>query len=376
MRTTRKAGGGLATLALGLALAAVPTQAHAASIACDVPALQAAIVSANATGGTIDLAPHCAYSVTDAQAIGGNAMPVITNDITLKGADSTIERAAGATALFRIFEVDGTAGNLTLDKVTLRNGHSATDGGAVFVAAGRTLTLNGGTLKENEATGLGGAIRNRGGQVLLNGSKITANRADLGGGLFNEGTLTGRASTVSDNTATVSAGGIWNDGTLTLRESTVRGNTATTDRGGGILNFDQVTLSRTTLSGNRASDRGGGIHNLGTATIESGKISENSAGNFGGGIHNEATLDVKSTAITANHVTTASADSHGGGLFNEAGTATLTSSSVSRNTVAPPGDGGGIYELPGSTVNLVNSRVADNTPDNCRPPGAVPGCVG
>ncbi|MET8681962.1 hypothetical protein ABZW18_31380 [Streptomyces sp. NPDC004647] len=38
-------------------------------------------------------------------------------------------------------------------------------------------------------------------------------------------------------------------------------------------------------------------------------------------------------------------------------------------------EAGGIFEKPGSTVNLVSSVVSGNTPDNCRPPGAVPGCT-
>ncbi|MET7904737.1 hypothetical protein [Streptomyces sp. NPDC005336] len=161
MRITRKAGGGLAALVLGLALAAVPTQAHAA-IACDVPALQAAIVAANVSGGTIDLAPNCVYSVTDAQAIGDNAMPVIINDVTINGFNSTIERAAAAATDFRIFQVDGPSGKLTLNRVNVRNGHFA-DGGGILVNPGGTLILNAATvLKENLADGLGGAILNDG----------------------------------------------------------------------------------------------------------------------------------------------------------------------------------------------------------------------
>ncbi|MET7936944.1 hypothetical protein [Streptomyces sp. NPDC005322] len=380
MRITRKTGGGLAALVLGLALATVPTQAQAA-IPCDVAALQAAIVAANGTGGSIDLAPNCTYSVTDAQAIGDNAMPVIVNDITLKGANSTIERAATAVTLFRIFEIDGPSGKLTLNNVTLRNGHAPVNGGGVLVNSEGTLTLNtNAVVKENVATVNGGGIQNDDGHVFLNsGSKITTNEAIGGGGIFSEGEVTAQSTNVSGNTALDSGGGILNNvnGFLTLRSSVVSGNTATTEEGGGVWNGDpRTTFTNTVISGNTAGNSGGGLSNHGRATFTSGRISDNNAANRGGGVNNTAQLNLNLTVLMANHVTVPALTSHGGGLYNESSTATLTRSNVYQNTVAPPGDGGGIYEQPGSTVNLVQSSVFNNSPDNCRPPGAVPGCVG
>ncbi|MET7766798.1 hypothetical protein ABZS71_34275 [Streptomyces sp. NPDC005393] len=377
MRITRKTGGGLAALVLGLALAAVPTQAHAA-IACNVPALQAAIIAANVSGGTIDLAPNCTYSVTDAQAIGDNAMPNIINDITINGFNSTIERAATAATDFRIFQVDGPSGKLTLNRVTVRNGHFI-DGGGIIVLDDGTLILNAATvLKENEADSTGGGLRNFGAVFLNAGSKVTDNDASVGGGIMNDGTLTGRSANVSDNRAIFGGGGILNDssGILDLRTSTVSLNRTTIASGAGILNINEATLTSTVVSDNTATTVGGGFYNLGNATINNSRISANNAGNRGGGLYNFATLHVNGTVIRANHVTVPAPTAQGGGLYNEAGTTTFTNSNVYSNTVPPPGDGGGIYEQPGSTVNLVTSAVFSNTPDNCRPPGAVPGCTG
>jgi hypothetical protein len=45
---------------------------------------------------------------------------------------------------------------------------------------------------------------------------------------------------------------------------------------------------------------------------------------------------------------------------------------VTGNTAA---HGGGIFNN-GGTVTLAKTPVTGNTPDNCEPPGTVPGCTG
>jgi hypothetical protein len=80
---------------------------------------------------------------------------------------------------------------------------------------------------------------------------------------------------------------------------------------------------------------------------------------------------INSSRLSANKVT--AAGSQGGGLYNGAGTATLTLSSVAGNSAVL--EAGGIFEKPDSTVKLVISAVFGNTPNNCRPPVAVPSCT-
>ncbi|MEV6841533.1 hypothetical protein AB0N17_45065 [Streptomyces sp. NPDC051133] len=70
-------------------------------------------------------------------------------------------------------------------------------------------------------------------------------------------------------------------------------------------------------------------------------------------------------------VTANTADTNGGGIFN-VGTLTLTRSMLGHNTAGA--QGGGIYN--DGTAQLRGSRVVANTPDNCFPPGTVPGCTG
>ncbi|MGW2934230.1 hypothetical protein ACWDA7_20800 [Streptomyces sp. NPDC001156] len=378
MHFAPKASGTLAAITLALGLAVLPAPAYAAPITCDEAALVAAIGTANlAGGGTIDLAPNCVYSLDKVESptggSGPNGLPVITEPITINGSNSVIERAAAPlTPNFRIFEVGGTDGELTLNRVALRNGHLGDEyGGAVLVNAGRVLSVDNSILTGNTAHE-GGAVASFGGSSTTIASSIIRNNAVNwgGGGLYTlGGSITVRSTIVSGNEAH-HGGGIHNLGTLLLQSSYVRNNSAQAE-GGGVYNVGTGTISSSSVQNNTA-DVGGGVFNLaGSLTVNSSTISGNSAADEGGGIRNFATLDVNSSSLAANKVT--AADSRGGGLYNGAGTATLTSSSVLGNSAVL--EGGGIFENPGSTVDLVGSSDVGNTPDNCRPPGAVPGCA-
>ncbi|MEU2288433.1 hypothetical protein ABZ614_42175 [Streptomyces sp. NPDC013178] len=384
MRFAPKAGSTLAAAGLALGLATIPAPAHAAPIMCDEAALVAAINAANlAGGGTIDLAPNCVYSLDTAQSpvgdSGPNGLPVITEPIIINGSNSVIERAAAAgTPKFRLFEVGGTDGELTLNKVTLRGGNPADlgseDGGAVLVDAGRVLAVNNSVLSGNSAQE-GGAIASlTGSSTTISSSVVRDNVASFGGGgVYNlGGSVTARSSVVSDNKADHGSG-IHNLGTLVLQSSVVRNNSAPLmgGVGGGVYNTGTATISSSVVQKNTAGI-GGGLFNLtGSMTVNLSAISGNTADNEGGGIRNYATLNVTSSTLSSNKVT--AAGSQGGGLYNGTGTATLTQTFVAGNSAVL--EAGGIYENPGSTVTLVGGAVTGNTPNNCRPSGAVPGCV-
>lgn len=66
-----KAVSALLAIGLALGLAVLPAPAYAASITCNEAAPVAAIDTANhAGGGTIDLAPNCAYSLDTVERPG------------------------------------------------------------------------------------------------------------------------------------------------------------------------------------------------------------------------------------------------------------------------------------------------------------------
>ncbi|MDX6330407.1 MAG: hypothetical protein QOI83_2790 [Streptomycetaceae bacterium] len=383
MQFAPKAGGALAAIVLAPGLAALPSPAYAAPITCDKAAFVAAINAANlAGGGTIDLAANCVYSLDTVEpAVGGsgpNGLPVITEPITINGFNSTIERAAAPlTPKFRIFEVGGTNGKLTLNRVTLRNGNPTVldteDGGAILVNDGRGLAVENSILTSNTAHE-GGAIASfSGSSTTISSSTVNGNTVDFGGGgLYTHGgSITIRSTAVSGNKAH-HGGGIHSLGTLLVQSSIVRDNSAQAAEGGGIYNTGTGTIDSSSVQNNTAGT-GGGVYNFpgATLTVKSSTIGGNTAADQGGGIGNFGTLNINSSALSANKVT--AAGSQGGGLYNDLGTATLTNSSVAGNSAVL--EAGGIFENPGSTVNLVTSSVAGNTPNNCRPPGAVPGCT-
>ncbi|MCX4692863.1 hypothetical protein [Streptomyces sp. NBC_01408] len=311
----------VAVLGIGSAAGAEPQ----VSIPCDVAALNSAIIAANNNTGpqTIRLAPRCVYNVQTPASTGGlgaNALPRITGTVTLLGRNTTIRRDPDASEGFRIAEIDGPNGRLTVDGVTAT-------GGGYLEYAGTYLPTDGATL-------------------ILRHSAVTNSTANYGGAIFvNQGS------------------------TLEVHDSVLRNSAA--QQGGAVYNGPRSTtlLMRTRVEGNQATAFGGGIFTAGASlTIKNSHIGANRAFDQGGGIYNDrAPMDISSTTIADNR-----AGLMGGGIANY-GSSTLTKTTVRRNSAL---NGGGIWQAPSpSVLNLVNSQIVDNTPNNCRPVGSVPACT-
>ncbi|MFF9360789.1 hypothetical protein [Streptomyces griseoluteus] len=335
---------------------------------CSESDLQAAIGAVATVGGTVNLRRGCTYTLTDAVPPNDdNGLPVITNRVTINGFGDTITRAATA-ANFRFFEIDGPGGNLTLNALTLSNGHASSGlgngrGGAIWLqGGGSALTLNNSRLTSNTADTFGGAIDNDNGTVSVNSSTLYNNTARAGGAVFvspfgGSGTATVDRSSITGNHAATLAGGIaaavGTRVTLTSTQLSSNDVTGTNAQGGGIAQAGNMTLKRSTVIGNTISGtnaQGGGIYNTGGGTVQ--------------------LTDSPVTGNTANGT-----NSRGGGIFNTgSGTVALNRSPVIRNRALGTGaDGGGIFNA-GGTVTLIASPVVGNQPNNCGSPSTVPGC--
>lgn len=250
----------------------------------------------------------------DNSTYGDTGLPVITGQLTIEGNGAKLTRKASA-APFRLIAV-GATGDLTL----------------------RNATLSGG-------------------------------KADYGGAIHNEGSLTIENSVISGNDAAYAGGGLTSAGSLTVESSTVSGNTAgkgnTVGFGAGIATYSGTgVITNSTISGNQAGGRftaGGGISNGGTLTLDNSTISGNKAGGYysvGGGIASFADLTITNSTISGNRAI-AKYGNAGGGISNEGGTLTVQNSTISGNKAGSAyGTGGGIANYGAATVE--NSTISGN----------------
>jgi hypothetical protein len=124
---------------------------------------------------------------------------------------------------------------------------------------------------------------------------------------------------------------------------------------GGTIAISGLTIENSTSQGN-----GNAILNAGTLTLTNSTVSHNGSsfgGNSGGGIANAGILTLRNSTVAGNGV-----DHFGGGIYNTSGTVTVVNSTVSDNVSGSneEGGGGGIYNDSG-TLMVVNSTIAGNT---------------
>jgi predicted outer membrane repeat protein len=209
--------------------------------------LTEAVLIANENPGSTDvvhLQTGIKYSLTEAWA-DETALPTIYSTVIIQGqgSDSIIQRPTdGSADAFRLFNVH-ESGRLVLSRVTIRGGHSETNGGAILNAG--TLRLRNAVLEDNTAEANGGAIASTG-SVFIKHSTLQYNSAEGNGGAI--------AIQADDHTR------------VRMNRSTMYANTAYnidgTGGGGAVyMTGDANTiLSETTFSGNETEGLGGAMY--------------------------------------------------------------------------------------------------------------------
>jgi hypothetical protein len=292
-------------------------------------------------------------------------LPDLNNSIAIQGPGAsslTVERAAGFSFTSAIVTVD-PGQTASLSGLTVANG---TEGGIQNLG---TLSISNCTVSGNSelSAPLGGGITNAVAAVLtVSDCTISNNPGEFGGGIFNEGTLTVTASTLSGNSATAEGGGIWNTGLATVSGTTISGNSASF-RGGGMMTFGVVantgavarmTVSDSTLIGNSAPF-GGGICNGAMLTVADSSTIIGNTATYGGGIFNTnffffevGSVIVRDSTLTDNHAT------QGAGIYNTAGaTLDVRGSNFTGNTASD--SGGGVYNT--ATATVLDCTLSRNT---------------
>ncbi|BAY60356.1 polymorphic membrane protein [Calothrix brevissima NIES-22] len=279
--------------------------------------LRDAILIANAN-------PNTDYEI---QLTGGTTYNLTSNGIN---EDKALTGDLDITNRSNVLYIVSVGGQATINASGLLNSDRV-----FHVLAGGALSLQnvvvtGGKISSFSTNGGGGIRVDYNGALDLYNTTISGNSAESstwGGGIYNDGTVYLRNSSINNNKGS-DGGGILNSGTLIATNSTISNNTS--GSGGGIYNFDTLTLINTTVSNNTASSSGGGIlgnGSSGSIALVNTTISGNSAGTAGGGIYTT-----------------------GGGVTN------ILNNTITNNTVSGSLGGGGIY----GSVNLKNTIVAGN----------------
>jgi fibronectin-binding autotransporter adhesin len=284
--------------------------------------------------------------ITDALTIAGPGASALT--INASGNDATPGKLDGKGS--RIFNInDGTSASISvsLAGLTLTGGDMASTGGAII--SQENLSVSSCTISGNYASIGGGGIYTRS-ELSVDHSVITGNTSELraGGGIYSYPLPTSPASlTITDSTITNNAtmfsegGGIRKRyGDLTIERSIVSNNKAST-AGGGMSIADgtfSVLIADSEITGNSSISQpgfpalqyGGGIFITNgsiNATIERSLIDGNHA-RQGGGIfvRNSSLLTVDSSTISDNSATS------GGSGIQTMNDLLVTNSTVSNNT--------------------------------------------
>jgi hypothetical protein len=248
-----------------------------------------------AWGGKIQSAVDAAWNGDTINSATGtyNENVVLDKSLTVNGAGqgkTTVNGNQKGSAFTIKPNVDAT-----LSGMTITNG-KADLGGGIFNNGG-TLNLNNVLITANSATYNGGGIENWGGMVNMNtGSTIDRNTAGNGAGIFNDGAFKVSIVNMQGGLTANYGSGIYNDhSTVNMNTgSLIARNTAT--YGGGIENWGGTVnmFKGSLIAGNKATN-GGGIRNYGSGTVNMFKGSS-IAGNKatkGGGIYNSGTVTFK-----------------------------------------------------------------------------------
>lgn len=270
------------------------------------------------------------------------------------------------------------------------------DGGAVYAAAGASITSS--TFTSNTSTARGGAVFNNSAAatVSTSDSTFTGNSGTYGGSIYAAGGTSITRTTFSSNVASLTGGAIYSVGAASnfYGANTFTGNHATgsgSNAGGCIYTNQNLTINdagsvfsgnygggsggciwgggtttninaATTFDGNYTTAAGGGgaiISNGGTMTNVT--FVNNHALDYGGAFYPLTTYTINNSTFEGNYLTSAV---KGGGaiiLKNAAYTVTINNSTFSGNN-AGTGPGGAISTETGTpAVALYNSTFYNNT---------------
>jgi YD repeat-containing protein len=284
-----------------------------------------------------------------------------------QGTTKTIVRAdyrdaQGTAVPDRVFHIHPNV-SVRMESFRLRDGRADVGGGIFNEGASLALSemLVGGEgglygIGGNAATLKGGGIYQKSGSLHLVDSSVVNNISLEGGGVYVEsGTVVIEDdSHIDGNWAEVSGGGIAQiGGTIRVSSSTIQDNS--------MLELLSIPNSTSTDS----KRRGAGIYTTGSSFIlESESLLKNNKGaTLGSGLFSDSTVQILSGSIVSNNggqlQGSSIVSSQGGGIFN-LGVLSLVDSKVEKNLGH---EGAGIYNLTPGKLDVIRSSVSENNLD-------------
>lgn len=289
-----------------------------------VTSLREALIAANANSGgdTIEFSPAVNTAILTSSEL------VISDPVIIRGNGAFSTIIDGQLA-HRVFNVTGTAGNVTFESLTIRNGLTSGAGengaGINFESFGKLRVVNS-IVKDSETLGTG----SRGGGIFtLNQNVVEITQSDITGN-----------HTEGDQS---SGGGIYgfNGGALTITNSVITGNSTQGQdaKGGGLYWFaGSVSLDYSYVKDNYtlgSNSGGGGIYSK----------------------HAPVSL-TNGSKMDANH--TDGNNSPGGAIFSLNGAVTITDSVIENNGTYGNDSNGGVVYTKSGAVTITGSKFDNN----------------
>ena len=267
----------------------------------------------------------------------------------------------------RIFNVTG---NAALTGLTFTGGGGTTKGGAIYNAGSLIindsfLTGNIAEAKDQYIVGGGAFYNGLGASAILSRCTFTENVGNVGGSVFNAGTLAITETAISGSSTWFCCGGaVYNKGTLTIEDSLFVQNSAAEKAGvlvgGGAVYNAKESLLFVTASQFRENTAsiGGAILNLGICLLTGAEMAGNSAlGSRGGAVYNYGELTLRNSIFQGNIAVGSEGAVGGGAVYNaKTGIAEISQSLFYENT----GFFGGAV-INSGTASLFSVTIADNT---------------
>lgn len=231
-----------------------------------------------------------------------------------------------------------------------------------------TLTMTGGNIEGNTATGNGGGIcEARGSVVDISGGTVKNNKSSHGAGIFigDVSNATFSDGVITGNTATGYGGGVYacesRETTFTMTGGNINENTAIY---GGAISLEKATVNITGgyIDSNVATE-GGGCHvrNGGKLNITDGNLMNNTATEaagvyaYGNNEYNRVIVTISGNTEIMNNIATG----NGGGIGTKDYVTINLSDGMVRDNEAL--NGGGVYmDNTNTNVNLSNCFIGGN----------------